>query len=215
MADSDPSELAKTRDETALAKTMQASDSGELAITTERRPGNTTTLPEPPSKPPVSDPGPRNSSAPNRDAQLPRIGRYVLLRAIGEGGMGVVYAAYDEELDRKVAVKIIHPSRQSDTALRTRIQREAQALARVSTPNVVTVYQVGEVDGQLFIAMEFVNGTTLAKWQAEPGRNWQEILQMYIAAGQGLLAAHQAGLIHRGFLPNHRSTENPGHRLQE
>ena len=102
--------------------------------------------------------------------------------------MGVVYAAYDEELDRKVALKIIHPSRQGDSQLRTRILREAQALARVSAPNVVQVYQVGEVDGQLFIAMEFVNGTTLSKWQVEPGRTWQEILRMYIAAAGWSLA---------------------------
>jgi hypothetical protein len=129
-----------------------------------------------------SEPAPQKPASTNL-----RIDRYLLLRAIGEGGMGVVYAAYDEELDRKVAVKLIHPSKQGDTLLRTRILREAQALARVSVPNVVTVYQAGEVDGRLFIAMEFVNGTTLTKWQAEPGRSWQEILRMYIAAGQGLL----------------------------
>ncbi|HRI49331.1 MAG TPA: protein kinase, partial [Pseudomonadota bacterium] len=86
--------------------------------------------------------------------------------------------------------------------MRTRILREAQALARVSAPNVVQVYQVGEVDGQLFIAMEFVNGTTLTRWQAEPGRSWQDILRMYIAAGQGVLAAHQAELVHRDFKPD-------------
>jgi serine/threonine-protein kinase len=114
----------------------------------------------------------------SRGEQLPRIGRYVLLRALGEGGMGVVYAAYDEELDRKVALKLLHPSRQGDGQLRARILREAQALARVSAPNVVHVYQVGEVEGQLFIAMEFVNGTTLTRWQSETGRTWQEILRI-------------------------------------
>jgi hypothetical protein len=110
--------------------------------------------------------------------QPPRIGRYILLRAIGEGGMGVVYAAYDEELDRKVAVKILHPSRQDDDQLRSRVLREAQALARVSSPSVVHVYQVGETGRQIYIAMEFVNGTTLSKWQSETKRSWQEILRI-------------------------------------
>jgi serine/threonine protein kinase len=132
---------------------------------------------------------------------LPRVGRYVLLRKLGEGGMGVVYSAYDQELDRKVALKIIHPERQQDPELRTRILREAQALARVSAPNVIHVYQVGEVDGQLFIAMEFVSGTTLSKWQGDPKHSWQDVLRMYIAAGQGLQAAHEAGLVHRGLQP--------------
>ncbi len=109
---------------------------------------------------------------------LARVGRYVLLRKLGEGGMGVVYAAYDQELDRKVALKIIHPERQQDPELRARVIREAQALARVSAPNVIHVYQVSEVDGQLFIAMEFVNGTTLSKWQSDPSHKWQDILRM-------------------------------------
>jgi serine/threonine protein kinase len=133
---------------------------------------------------------------------LPRVGRYVLLRKLGEGAMGVVYAAYDQELDRKVAVKIIHPERQQDAELRARTIREAQALARVNAPNVIHVYQVGEVDGQLFIAMEFVNGTTLSKWQAAPERQWQELLRMYLTTGQGLQAAHEAGLVHRDFKPD-------------
>jgi serine/threonine-protein kinase len=135
-------------------------------------------------------------------AQLPRIGRYLVLRMLGEGGMGVVYAGYDEELDRKVAIKLLHPAQQGDSQLRARILREAQSLARVSAPNVVHVYEVGEFASQLYIIMEFVNGTTLSKWQSETTRTWKEILRMYLAAGQGLLEAHVAGLVHRDFKPD-------------
>ena len=131
-----------------------------------------------------------------------RIGRYVLLRKIGEGAMGMVYAAYDEDLDRKVAIKVVHPDYQQSPEFRVRIVREAQALARVSAPNVVQVYEVGEVGNQMYIVMEFVGGITLTSWQAAQKHSWQEILRMYCAAGQGLLAAHDAGLAHRDFKPD-------------
>ena len=101
----------------------------------------------------------------------------------------------------KVALKIIS-ERQQDPELRARVIQEAQMPARVSAPNVIHVYQVGEVEGQLFIAMEFVNGTTLSKWQSDPAHKWQDILRMYIAAGQGLQSAHEAGLVHRDFKPD-------------
>ncbi len=162
--------------------------------------------------PAVTPPLPGDRTAPVEDASesgaimhgglSSRIGRYVLLRTLGKGGMGVVYAAYDEDLDRKVAVKLLHSSHQADTELRLRIVREAQALARVSSPNVVHVYEVGEIENEMFIAMEFVNGTTLTKWQAAQKRTRQEIMHMYLAAGRGLLAAHQAGLTHRDFKPD-------------
>ena len=85
----------------------------------------------------------------------------------------------------------------------SRIFREAQAMARVSHPNVVQVYEVGEVDGQVFIAMEFIEGTTLGTWQKQSERSWDEVLRMYLEAGQGLLAAHRVGLVHRDFKPEH------------
>jgi len=188
---------------TAHAEPMAQTTAGGTADDDDYR----ATLPLSPTRarPPRSPPSGELAA---RGEQHRTIGRYVLLRELGEGAMGVVYAAYDEELDRKVALKIIHPSRQGDSQLRARILREAQALARVSAPNVVQVYQVGEVDGQLFIAMEFVNGTTLTRWQAEPDRSWQDILRMYLAAGQGVLAAHQAELVHRDFKPEKVTTES-------
>jgi len=131
-----------------------------------------------------------------------RIGRFVILRLIGRGGMGVVYSAYDEQLNRKVAVKLLHQSDGSGRDRRPRILREAQAMARVSHPNVIHVYEVGEVSGQVFIAMEFVEGTNLATWQRQGNRSWEELLRVYLAAGQGLLAAHRAGLVHRDFKPD-------------
>jgi serine/threonine protein kinase len=131
-----------------------------------------------------------------------RLGRFVLLRKLGEGGMGAVYAAYDEQLDRKIAVKLLHPIEKEQTLLRLRMLREAQAMARVSHPNVLHVYDVGELGSQIFIAMEFIDGVTLSTWQSEAPRTWQEILSVYLQAGRGLSAAHQAALVHRDFKPD-------------
>src|SRR5690606_37225824 len=118
----------------------------------------------------------------------------------GEGGMGIVYAAYDPELDRKVAIKLLHPrsarARRSDD-VRARLLREAQALARLSHPNVVAVHDVGVVDGDVFVAMEFVDGDTLSAWLGRQRRSWRAIREVFLEAGRGLQAAHAAGLVHR------------------
>ncbi len=127
-------------------------------------------------------------------------GRYVMLHEIGAGGMGVVFAAYDPELDRRVAIKVLSDP-MSDARSRARLQREAQTLARVSHPNVITVHDVGSVGDRVFIAMELVDGADLRGWlDAEP-RAWTEVLEVLVQAGQGLAAAHEAGLIHRDFKP--------------
>ncbi len=134
------------------------------------------------------------------------IGRFIVLRTLGEGGMGVVYAAYDQELDRKVALKLMRalPGLTSDES-RKRMQREAQAMARLSHPNVVQVYEVGLFREQLFVAMEFIEGETLARWRGELGGDaagqWRDVLKVMIQAGRGLAAAHEAGLVHRDFKP--------------
>jgi serine/threonine protein kinase/tetratricopeptide (TPR) repeat protein len=130
-----------------------------------------------------------------------RLGRYVLLREIGAGAIGVVYAAYHEELDRKLAIKVLNRQRAGRVDLEARLQREARALAKLSHPNVVQVYDVGKFEGRVFVAMEFVEGETLSDWLRRDN-TLAEKLAMFIAAGRGLAAAHQAGVVHRDFKPD-------------
>ncbi len=125
------------------------------------------------------------------------VGRYVVLEEIGRGGMGRVYRAADPQLDRDVAIKVLAES--FDERARARAIREGHALARLSHPNVVEVFDVGVVNGSVFLAMEYVEGATLGPWCR--GRDWREILDVFIQAGRGLLAAHEAGLVHRDFKP--------------
>ncbi len=129
------------------------------------------------------------------------IGRYVVLELVGEGGMGVVYAAYDPELDRKVAIKLLGSGRGSAAAGR-RLLREAQAMARLTHPNVITVHDVGEHAGMVFVAMEFVHGQTWTQWQQACPRSLSETLQIALGAVRGLRAAHEVGLVHRDFKPD-------------
>ena len=128
-----------------------------------------------------------------------KVGRFTVLGRIGAGGMGVVYAAYDPKLDRKVAIKFLHKVGRERTE---RFAREARAMAAVSHPNLVRVHQVDEVEGQLFIAMEFVDGQDLSSWSGAGRRSWQEVLDVFIQAGRGLRAVHEAGLVHRDFKPS-------------
>jgi len=129
------------------------------------------------------------------------IGPYQVLKRIGEGGMGVVYAAYDDKLERKVALKLIRGAAMRRPEGRARTLREARALARLSNPHVVHVYQVGEVDDEIYVAMEFLNGPTLRAWLAARPRTWREALAVFRQAGEGLAAAHHQGVIHRDFKP--------------
>ncbi len=118
--------------------------------------------------------------------------------------MGEVYAAYDPELDRKVAVKLLRVKPGAGVSLaegRQRTLREAQAIARLSHPNVVVVYDVGTFEEKVFIAMEFLDGNTAGYWAQSQTRTWQEMLKVYLAAGRGLAAAHDKGLVHRDFKP--------------
>jgi WD40 repeat protein/tRNA A-37 threonylcarbamoyl transferase component Bud32 len=129
------------------------------------------------------------------------VGRFRLLERLGAGGMGTAYAAYDEQLDRKIALKLIHP-RAGDSQLRERTLREARALARLSHPNVVHVYEAGEVEGQLFVAMEFLAGPTLRDWLDAEARSWREIIGVFCEAGRALEVAHASGIVHRDFKPH-------------
>ena len=132
------------------------------------------------------------------------VGRYIVLDVLGEGGMGVVYAAFDPELDRKVALKLLqaNPAGGSSAGGSAWLLREAQALARLSHPNVVAVYDVGSLPGdRVFLAMELVEGDTLRGWLKAAKRDWRDIQRVMLAAGAGLQAAHAAGLVHRDFKP--------------
>ncbi len=159
--------------------------------------GETPTVAEGSSGTPTGAPAPSSREAFTLSRQT-TIGRYTVLEKLGSGGMGAVYAAYDLKLDRKVALKVL-TKRGPD--YETRLLREAKAMARLSHPHVVPVYDVGFVDDRPFLAMEFVDGETLKTWQRAEGRTWRQVLDAYLRAGRGLAAAHEVGLVHRDFKP--------------
>jgi tRNA A-37 threonylcarbamoyl transferase component Bud32 len=144
-----------------------------------------------------------NDEQPNDREPGSAVGRYVLRHRIGAGGMGVVYAADDPELAREVAIKLLRADRlSSQPDARDRIIREARAMARVSHPNVITVFDAGSVGEQVFIAMELVRGQSLRAWMADEHRTTADIVDTFVKAGRGLAAAHDAGLVHRDFKPD-------------
>jgi tetratricopeptide (TPR) repeat protein/tRNA A-37 threonylcarbamoyl transferase component Bud32 len=144
-----------------------------------------------------------------------RVGRYVVLDFIGQGAMGRVYSVYDPELNRRVALKLLRPdSRTRGRAdLAARLQREAQAMARVSHPNVVAVHDAGAFAEGVFVAMDLIEGETLRHWLAGERRTWRAVLDAFLQAGRGLAAAHAAGLIHRDFKPDNVLVERSGRVL--
>jgi tetratricopeptide (TPR) repeat protein len=137
-----------------------------------------------------------------------KVGRYWVLRRIGAGGMGVVYAAYDADLDRRVALKLLRPEAGGSQG-KERLLREAQALAKLSHPNVVHVHDVGLLGDNVFVAMELVEGSSFREWLRAP-HTWREKRGVLVAAGQGLLAAHRAGLVHRDFKPENVAVGDDG-----
>ncbi|MEM7154471.1 MAG: serine/threonine-protein kinase [Myxococcota bacterium] len=137
------------------------------------------------------------------------MGRYLVLDEIGEGGMGVVVRAYDPKLHREVALKRLHRGT-LDAESQARLFREAQAMAQLSHPNVITIHDVERTERGVIMAMEFVEGQTLSKWIAEGPHPWAEVVERFKQAGRGLLAAHQAGLVHRDFKPSNVITGHDG-----
>lgn len=139
-----------------------------------------------------------------------QVGRYRIDERIGHGGMGVVYRAHDPKLERDVAVKLIRPQSAGSAGAHERLLEEAKTLAGVSHPNVVEVYDTGSFDvaevfgvgkgAGVFMVMALVDGQTLQEWLQRP-RRWKDVLPPLIAAGQGLVAVHDAGLVHRDFKP--------------
>ena len=156
---------------------------------------------------------PRPFAESERLAAGTRVGAYEIVSFVGAGGMGEVYRAHDGRLNRDVALKFLRPGAFGETggpAARARLLREAQAMARLSHPHVVTVFEVGAHEDQIFVAMEFVDGQTLRHWLAARPRSRREILDVYQRAGRGLAAVHQAGLVHCDFKPDNVIVDDDG-----
>lgn len=129
------------------------------------------------------------------------IGRFQVQRRLGEGAMGVVYLARDEELHRDVAIKLIRPGLWSKDG-QERLRQEARAMAQLAHPNIVAVFEIGRVEEEFFLAMEYVPGATLGAWLHAEKRSWVQILSRCLEAGRGLAAAHAADMVHRDFKPD-------------
>ncbi|MBL0214614.1 MAG: serine/threonine protein kinase [Myxococcales bacterium] len=138
-------------------------------------------------------------------AHLPSLGvidRYELRRVLGQGGMGIVYEAWDPRMEREIALKVITPRPGHDDEAQARLIREARVMAQLSHPNLVPAYDVGIAGGRVFVAMQLVRGTTLRAWGEDPRRTFDERLRVMLAAGRGLCAAHAANIVHRDFKPD-------------
>jgi tetratricopeptide (TPR) repeat protein/predicted Ser/Thr protein kinase len=141
------------------------------------------------------------------------LGRYVILKRIGRGGMGIVYLAFDNDLERRVALKVLRPAVSESGSVsetRARLLREAQALAKVSHPNVVAVFDVETFGDEVFVAMEYIDGNTLREWRAAAPRSVREILAAYLQVGRGLEAAHAVGILHRDVKPENLLVDEKG-----
>ena len=150
---------------------------------------------DPPVTHTVAEPAGGAASEPVRT-----LGRYRLEREVGSGGMGVVYAALDTDLGRRVAIKLLHP--EPSAATRARLLREARAMARLTHPNVVTIFEVDTIADTDFVVMELVDGGSIENWLRDERPAAEAIVEAFVGAGRGLSAAHAVGMVHRDFKPH-------------
>jgi serine/threonine protein kinase len=169
-------------------------------------PGASAPMSDPPigrfdaTMPAGSEAGAPRAAEPSRDVA---IGRFVVLDVLGSGGMGIVYSARDPDLDRKIAHKLLHATQGDPRGdVRTRLLREAQAMARIDHPSVIKVYEVGTHADGVYVAMEYAKAGTLRSWLQHEPRTQREVIGAFVQAGRGLAAAHSVGLIHRDFKPD-------------
>ena len=127
------------------------------------------------------------------------LGHYRVLEKLGEGGMGVVYRAHDDQLDRDVAIKVLPAASFSDATARARLLREARSAAALNHPHICTVYEVGEADGQMYIAMELIEGRTLSARLAGGALSADQMLRYGLQLAEALAHAHERGIVHRDF----------------